>query len=71
MELEGIKTIFKPHEEKRIYIYPCGAKIELYDVCELVVRPSGTHRLKTGDNHGHIIAPGWIHIELIIEDWTV
>jgi len=69
-ELEGAKTVFDPHETERTYEFPNGEKVTLKDVCELVVRPSGTHRLKTGDGHSHIIPSGWIHIELVIKEWS-
>ena len=64
-------TPIKLHEKSRTYRFADG-EIQLSKVTELVVRDSGTHRLKTNDGHLHIIAPGWLAIE--IEDdgeWTV
>lgn len=59
------------NEKKRTYIFPGNNKVELDDVIELIVRPSGTHRLKTKDKKLHIIPVGWIHIEISEEEWTV
>jgi hypothetical protein len=71
----GKATKFDPAERSRTYTYPNGAgepiQITLNDVKELVVRESGTHRLVTGDGHRHIMAPGWLHIEVDVDEWTV
>lgn len=66
----GNATVFTPPEKTRTYRFPCGEAVVLHDVTELVVRPSGTHRLKTADGKSHIVPTGWIHIELDIENWT-
>lgn len=34
------------------------------DVTELVIRPSGDHRLTTADGMRHIVAPGWTYNSL-------
>jgi hypothetical protein len=65
-----------PLEEKsRTYYFPGGDKVVLNNVVELIVRESGTHRVKTKDPEGnvrlHIIPPKWIHIEIDDEYWTV
>ena len=67
----GTPIIFDPPEKVRTYNFSCGEKVVLKDVTELVVRASGTHRLKTEDGKSHIVAPGWLHIELEIENWTI
>ena len=51
-------------ECKRTYHFPKGEKVELYNLVEIIVRESGTHRIKTLDGKLHIIASGWIHIEI-------
>lgn len=58
-------------ESSRTYYFPGGEKIVLTNVTELVVRESGTHRLKTADDKLHIIPTGWIHIEIDEKDWTI
>lgn len=69
-ELKPVKI--DPPEKERIYYFPKGEKVVLQDVCELIVRPSGTHRLTTSDGKSHIISSGWLHIELEIDKkWTV
>ena len=60
--VEGIKT--EVEEDFRIYHFDDNRKVVLADVIELLVRPSGTHRLKTKDGLMHIIPTGWIHIEI-------
>ena len=67
----GEPTIFNPPEKVRTYYFPNNETVVLKDVTELVVRSSGTHRLKTSDGKSHIIPTGWIHIELDISGWTV
>lgn len=71
MTVEGIKTIVE--ETERVYRFPSGQGfIRLKDVTELLVRPSGTHRLKTKDGKMHIVPTGWIHIEISSpKSWVV
>ncbi len=56
-------TITNVIEDERTYYFPNG-KVELQNVMELLVRPSGTHRLKTKDGTMHIIPTGWLHIAI-------
>lgn len=59
---------------EKIRTYDFGAhSVTLHNVTELVVRPSGTHRVKTADGNLHVIASGWlaIHIDDGGKDWTV
>ena len=51
-------------ERKRIYYFPGGEKIILYNLTEIIVRKSGSHRIKTADGKFHIITRGWLHIEI-------
>lgn len=68
--LEGMTT--KVEETERVYHFPKGDRVVLRNVFELVVRPSGTHRLKTKDKKMHIVPTGWIHIEILSpKDWVV
>lgn len=70
----------KVKEKKRIYSFPFVSKsgkniiskVEIEDVVELLVRPSGVHRLKTKNGKLHIIPTGWISIEINSENeyWT-
>lgn len=55
-------------------IYDFGDKqVVLQDVRELIVRESGSHRVRTADGMLHIIARGWIavHIDDGGKGWTV
>jgi len=60
--VKGLKT--KLNEIERAYTFPNNNIISLENVKELIVRPSGTHRLKTKDGIMHIIPTGWIHIQI-------
>ena len=55
---------FPISEEKRTYYFPGGEKVILYNLTEIIVRKSGSHRIKTADGKSHIIAGGWLHIEI-------
>lgn len=57
-------------EGSRTYIFPGSDRVFLLSPLELIVRKSGTHRIKTGDGKLHIIPTGWIHIEINSEDWV-
>jgi len=67
----GNVTVFNP-PQTRIYTFP-NKRIKIKNIIELVVRDSGTHRLKTQNNHLHIVPIGWVHIEIITpkKDWTI
>lgn len=58
-------------EKTRVYDFG-DQQVQLDDVRELIVRDSGTHRVRTADGQLHIIAPGWlaIHIDDDGNDWT-
>ena len=64
-------TELNPVEAKRTYTFPGDEKIVLENVTHFAMRPSGTHRLKTGDGKLHIIPFGWLHIEIEADDWTL
>ena len=59
-------------EKSRVYDFGSN-QVTLENIVELVVRPSGTHRVKTSDGLLHVVAPGWlaIHIDDGGKDWTV
>lgn len=61
-ELEGVAHGVTEHS--RVYVFPGGDRVVLKDVTQITVRGSGTHRVQTKDGLFHIIACGWIHIEL-------
>lgn len=68
--VDGILT--QVEETERIYSFPGNWHVNLKDVIELLVRPSGTHRLKTKDGRMHIIPTGWIHIDILSpKSWVV
>lgn len=60
----------KLNEKNRTYDFGEAGKVVLHNVVELVVRESGTHRLKTADGNLHIVPEGWLHIEIEDTDWS-
>lgn len=61
----------KLSEKERVYHFANGEKVILTNVVELVTRISGNHRIKTADGKLHIVSPGWLHVEITDNDWTV
>lgn len=58
-----------PPEESRTYIFPTG-QVTIRNVCALLVRPSGTHRIDTSDGLKYIIPTGWLAIKFKAEKWS-
>ena len=56
-------------ETSRTYHFPNGS-VTIYGGCEINVSEDGTHRINTHNNKKHIIPTGWIHIELVADEWT-
>lgn len=66
VEMQEIKG-----EQWRVYEFPNGQCVKLDKVTHLGVRLSGTHRLRTADGLLHIVPPGWLHITIGADDWTL
>ncbi len=64
-------TRLNPPERKRTYHFPVGKSFTLTDVTHLLARPSGTHRIQTGDGKKWIVPGGWLAIELDVDEWTL
>jgi hypothetical protein len=58
-------------ERQRTYRFPGDEFVRIVGVVELSVRESGNHRLKDSSGKLHIVRAGWIHIEIVAEEWTV
>jgi len=58
-------------ERRRTYFFPGGETVTLENVTHFLARESGTHRLRTADGKFHIIPPGWFHVELDMDGFTV
>lgn len=72
-ETDGERPCLKPldaPEKSRTYHFPGGDTLTFYDVRAVGVRPSGTHRLETGDGRKHVIAADWLAITLEVDEWT-
>lgn len=57
-------------ETRRIYTWGNGDSVTLNRITHFKASTS-THRLKTADGNLHIIPAGWIHIEILCEDFTL
>jgi hypothetical protein len=53
----------------RTYLFPSG-KVAFENVVAVCVRPSGTHRLELADGRKVIVNPGWLAVELDMDEWT-
>lgn len=60
-------------ETQRVYLFPGGHTVTVSEPRELVVRPSGTHRIITEDKKLIVVASGWLAIEISDPSgaWTV
>ena len=58
-------------ETSRTYTFPGGDKIEIRGVTNLLVRPSGNHRLISSDGKLHIVPFGWNHLEILAPYFSV
>lgn len=68
--MANIGEVVTVNERSRKYDFGGGDIVELKNVQQIVVRPSGSHRIKTTDGRLHIIPDGWLHIEIDADDWT-
>lgn len=59
-----------PPERSRTYHFPDGGKVTLKNVTHLLVRPRGTHRL-IADGVKWVVMPGFVAIELDVDEWTL
>lgn len=61
-------------ERSRTYVFAIKGggfvNVNLMNVVAVCVRPSGTHRLETANGRKHIVPPGWLRIELDVDEWT-
>jgi hypothetical protein len=64
-------TPLNPPERKRIYHFPGGETVTFENVTHFLARPSGSHRLQLGDGRKFIVMPGFLWIELDVDDWTL
>lgn len=62
-------TKLNPPERSRTYVFPNG-KYTINNVTAVGVRPSGTHRVEDANGRKYVIPPGWMAVELDVDDWT-
>lgn len=68
-------TEFGPPERKRTYHFPGGEVLTFEGVTRIEIRDSGKHRVecapgKDGKVRRAFVSPGWLWVELDIDDWT-
>jgi hypothetical protein len=68
--IEGTTTVL--NENRRTYVFPNG-ELPIDNVRELIVRPSGSHRITTAEGELILVAAGWIGIRILDDThtWTV
>lgn len=64
-------VVLDPPERKRKYHYSITEVLIVENVSKIEVRPSGTHRLECSDGRKLFVSPGWLWIELDVDNWTV
>lgn len=57
-------------EKRRTYIYSNGFKLTINNVTDVSVSDSGNHRIETERGKKYIVTPGWVAMELDVEQWT-
>lgn len=60
-----LDTVMRIRERRRTYLFPGGNTVVIKNPVELVVRPSGSHRVKTADGKVYIVARGWLCVEIV------
>jgi hypothetical protein len=60
--------------ESRVYNFPNGEKVCLYDIVRIIISESGLHYVEHIDSYSHeidkiIVNSGWISIEVVAEFW--
>ena len=58
-------------ETRRQYNFPNGSVVAIVGVTRLKVSSSGTHYLETVMGSKHIVAPGWLSIDIDATNWSV
>lgn len=64
-------TKLAPAERQRVYHFGDDGALVFEDVVAFAASESGTHYLETGDGLKHIVAPGWTHITLDVDRFSV
>lgn len=61
------------NEKRRIYKFHGGEELTFLNVVEVIVHPSGTHRLKTADGMLHIVRSDWFYIgiDTPTQEWAI
>jgi hypothetical protein len=63
-------TELDPPERKRTYYFPGGEFVTFENVMRVEVRESGKHRIQTGAGRKAFVCPGWLWMEIDVDDWT-
>jgi hypothetical protein len=63
-------TELAPPERKRTYHFPGGDTVSFENVTRIEVRDSGKHRVETADGRKAFVCPGWLWLEIDVDQWT-
>lgn len=58
----GLQFMDISSEAYRVYVYPDGTEVTIYEPVLLHVSASGGHRLYDLSNTSHYVEPGFVHI---------
>lgn len=65
----GLQFIDISSELYRVYVYPDGTEVTIYEPLLLHVSQSGGHRVYDLNNTSHYIVPGFVHIYWGVRDY--
>jgi hypothetical protein len=59
-----------PKERSRTYHFPNGESVTFENVKRIEIRESGKVRIETENGRKAFVAPGWLWLEIDVDDWT-
>jgi len=60
----------KHPERKRVYHFANNETVEFVNVVRVEVRDSGKHRIETKEGRKAFVAPGWLWLEIDVDEWS-
>jgi len=57
-------------ERKRTYHFATGNTFTVFDVLRVASPPGRSHRIETKDGRKYIVPPGWVAIEIEVDEWS-
>jgi hypothetical protein len=63
-------TVLDVPERKRTYTFPGGDVVVFENVTRIEVRESGKHRIETANGRKAFVSPGWLILEIEVDEWS-